>query len=52
MDDYAEFVSVFFSSADIVVYIKTGVDVALHAHTVDVACSGDRLEQVDDVVLL
>ena len=25
---------------------------ALHAHTVDVACSSDRLEKLDDVILL
>ena len=52
MDNYTELVCISLGSFNIVVDIETGADVALHAHTVEVACFSDRLQESEDVILL
>ena len=52
MDDYAELISVLLCSCYIVVDVEAGADVALHAHTVDIACCCNGLQHLKDVFLL
>ena len=52
MDDDTKLIDVFLHSAEVVIGIETGADVALHSHTVDVACLSNGLQHLDDVSLL